>query len=201
MRMKKIGNAFIRGLVILLPSFITLYLLYYFGAGTERVLGKMLKVLIPNRFYIPGMGIIVGALGIVVFGAMVDAYIFKRLYKKYEQLLSRVPLVKTLYGAISDLMSLFSGQAGKAFQKVVMVRIISDEIRMIGMVTREDFSSMPDGLQANDIVAVYLPMSYQLGGFTVMIPRSMIQPIEMSVEDAMRFVITAGISTKKETEE
>lgn len=198
--MKKIGKTFIRGLVILLPSVITIYLLYYFGTGTERVLGKILKIFIPNRFYIPGMGIAVGALGILVFGAMVDAYIFKRLYKKYEQLLSRVPLVKTLYGAISDLMSLFSGQAGKAFQQVVMVRMISDEIKLIGMVTREDFSGLPEGLKLNDTVAVYLPMSYQMGGFTVMVPRSIIQPVEMSVEDAMRFAITAGISTKKETE-
>jgi uncharacterized membrane protein len=65
-------------------------------------------------------------------------------------------------------------------------------------VTREDFSSLPGKLGASDTVGVYLPMSYQIGGYTVFLPRSAIEPIDMSVEDAMRFTLTAGMSSAQE---
>jgi uncharacterized membrane protein len=65
---------------------------------------------------------------------------------------------------------------------------------VLGFVTREDFGTMPVGLGGPDVVAVYLPMSYQIGGYTVLLPRRLVEPVDMSVEDALRFTVTAGMS-------
>ena len=73
----------------------------------------------------------------------------------------------------------------------------SPPIRLIGFVTREDLSGLPKALGEDDRVAVYLPLSYQIGGYMLFMPRSALIPIDMSLEDAMRFSITAGMSTKR----
>jgi len=80
----------------------------------------------------------------------------------------------------------------------VAVRV-SENIRLIGFVTSEDFSGLPQASKAADksTVGVYLPMSYQIGGYTVYLPKSQVDPLDMSIEDAMRFTLTAGVSGGK----
>src|SRR3546814_8834964 len=69
----------------------------------------------------------------------------------------------------------------------------SDLIRLVGFVTVEDLSRFEIAAE-EECVAVYLPMSYQIGGYTAFIPRKLLTPVDMSLEDAMRFVVTAGVS-------
>jgi len=72
---------------------------------------------------------------------------------------------------------------------------LGSDVRLVGFLTREDASGLPDGLaSADDVVGVYLPMSYQIGGFTVFVPKAAVHPLAMSVEDAMRFTLTAAMS-------
>ncbi|MGH8630174.1 MAG: DUF502 domain-containing protein, partial [Burkholderiales bacterium] len=73
-------------------------------------------------------------------------------------------------------------------------------VRVMGFVTREEFSDLPAGVAGDGEVAVYLPMSYQIGGYTVFMPRSQLREIQMSREDAMRFVLTAGVKTRSSEE-
>ena len=72
-------------------------------------------------------------------------------------------------------------------------------MKLLGFVTREDFSDLPAGLAGEGVVAVYLPMSYQIGGYTVMLPRSAIEPVNMSMQDAMKFAVTGGMKAKVST--
>jgi uncharacterized membrane protein len=67
---------------------------------------------------------------------------------------------------------------------------------MMGLVTRSDFKGLPDGVGTDAHVAVYIPMSYQIGGHTIITPKSRIRPVEASIEEAMRFILTAGIMAK-----
>lgn len=78
----------------------------------------------------------------------------------------------------------------------MIVTMGENNFRQIGFITREDFSDCPEGMAADeDTVAVYLPSSCELGGTTALVPRSVVQPIEMSFQDAMRFALTAGMSS------
>src|SRR5690606_14396222 len=91
-----------------------------------------------------------------------------------------------------DFLSFFDSTKKKDFSKVVIVKIGGQEI--LGFITREAFDGLPQGIGGPDKVAVYLPMSYQLGGYTIMVNREMVTPVDMSLEDAMKFALTGGVS-------
>jgi len=195
--MKTVTRMFLAGLAAVLPITVTIYVLYWLGSTAEALLGRGLKMLIPGSLYWPGMGVVAGLALVLVIGALMNAWLFRKVFRWGERLLQRIPLVKVLYGSVRDLMGFFSGSDKKTMRKAVMVAVGNTSLRLIGFVTREDFGDLPAGIGGDDTVAVYLPMSYQIGGFTTMVPRSAIQPIDMSIEQAMRFAVTAGMSEVK----
>jgi uncharacterized membrane protein len=196
--MKLVIRMFLTGLAAVLPVMVTLYVLYWLGSTAEAFLGGGLKMLIPDTLYWPGMGVAAGLVLVFVIGALMRAWLFRKVFRWGERLVERIPLVKALYGAVRDLMSFFSGSDTKAMRRAVMVTVGDTPVRLIGFITREDFGDLPVGIGGDDTVAVYLPMSYQIGGFTTMVPRSAIQPVDMSIEQAMRFAVTAGMGEVKE---
>jgi len=186
---------FLQGLAVMLPIALTGSILYWLAATAEDFLGGMVKVLFPGWRYWTGLGVALGLLLVFGVGLLMNAWITRRLIANAEALLDRIPVVKSIYGGIRDLARFFSPKSREeGFQKVVSVALTGD-IRLIGFVTREDFAALPEGLgEKQDLIAVYLPMSYQIGGYTAYLPRAAVQPLEMTVEDAMRFTLTAGMS-------
>jgi len=195
--MKLVTRMFLKGLAAVLPITVTLYVLYWLGSTAEMLLGRGLKMCIPERVYRPGMGVVAGLVLVFAIGVLTNAWLFRTLFRWSEKLLERIPLVKALYGSVRDLMGFFAGSEQKAMRKAVMVAIGGTPLRLIGFITREDFSDLPAGVGGGDTVAVYLPMSYQIGGFTTMVPRAAVQPIDMTIEQAMRFAVTAGMTGAK----
>ena len=126
-------------------------------------------MLVPDSLYWPGMGVVAGLALVFVIGVLMNAWLFRAFLEWCERLLERIPLVKTLYGAVRDLMGFFSGSDKKAMSKAVVVAVGNTSLRFIGFITREDFGDLPTGIGGDDAVAVYLPMSYQMGGFTTMV--------------------------------
>ena len=155
-----------------------------------------MQLLIPAGFYHVGMGLAVGIAAIFVVGVLMRAYIVRRLFALTEKIFLNVPLIKTIYAALRDFFGLFAGQDDQVSLQVVTVKIPGSDMRLMGFVTRDHFSDLPDGVAGEGEVAVYLPMSYQIGGYTVFMPRSQIKPVAMSREQAMRFVLTAGLKAK-----
>jgi len=196
--MKDVSKDFLSGLMTVLPVALTLFILYWGGSKVEFYLGKLVKVFIPADYYRWGMGLVLGAILVYLVGLLMRGVVFRRLYQWGEDaLLERIPLVKTLYGSLRDLTGYFSSPGKKRFDQVVLVRLGDGSARMVGFVTREDFSEMPLGMVTGDDVAVYVPLSYQIGGYTLIVPRSAVQRVEMPFQEAMRFVLTAGMSAGK----
>jgi uncharacterized membrane protein len=96
-----------------------------------------------------------------------------------------------VYAALRDLLGLFAQHKEPSLQVVSLD--LPGNLRVLGFVTRADFSDAPAGIARENEVAVYLPMSYQVGGYTVLVPRSACTPVDMSREDAMKFILTAGL--------
>jgi uncharacterized membrane protein len=198
LNVKLVIRLFLTGLAAVLPVTITLYVLYWLGSTAEAFLGGGLKMLIPDSLYWPGMGFVAGLVLVFVIGVLMKAWLFRKVFHWGERLVERIPLVKALYGAVRDLMGFFSGSDKNTMRKAVMVTVGATPLRLIGFITREDFGDLPAGIGGDDTVAVYLPMSYQIGGFTTMVPRSAVHPVDMSIEQAMRFAVTAGMGEVKE---
>lgn len=193
-----LSKLFLQGLVVVLPITITLAVIYWFASTAETFLGSLVQFIAPGWRYWTGLGVLLGLALVFAVGLMMNAWITRRLLVYAETLMSRIPIVKSIYGGLRDLAKFLSRDSSKSgFHQVVMVSV-TDNIRVLGFVTREDFAGLPDKLGGADTVGVYLPMSYQIGGYTVFLPRSAIEPIDMSVEDAMRFTLTAGMSNAQE---
>ncbi|HEX5056853.1 MAG TPA: DUF502 domain-containing protein [Gammaproteobacteria bacterium] len=187
---KKLGNLFLQGLIAVLPVVATLAILFWLGVYTEAFLGGIIKLILPVSWYWPGMGFLMGVVVVFIVGLFVDAYIFQRFGEITEGILLRIPIVKTIYNGIRDIAHFLTpSEERKEIGNPVLVRL-TDDMRVIGFVTG---TQMPYECE-EESVAVYMPMSYQIGGYTIYIPRSRIEPLNMPVEQAMRMVLTAGMS-------
>jgi uncharacterized membrane protein len=194
MKRSHVGRIFITGLLTVLPVLATLYFTFWLIAGAERFFSKLLMLVIPAGMYHTGMGLVVAVALVFAVGILMHGLLFRRLFRRIERLMLRIPLVRSIYGALRDLFGLFDHEKDSAL-KVVAVSLPGWEMRLLGFITRDNFSDLPN-IGGDDEVAVYLPMSYQIGGYTVLLPRERVQPVDMSREDAVKFILTAGVKAK-----
>ena len=192
--MKFISRNMLTGLLAILPVVLTLYLLYWLAVTAESALGKLIRLVLPDNWYWPGMGLIVALLFVFLLGLLMHAYVFRSLFGRVEQLLYHMPLIKTVYSAIRDFFDYFSPSGKKEFEQVVAVSIGDTGLKLVGFVTQAIPERLPEGLRDEDSILVYLPMSYMIDGYAVLVPRSRIQPLDMNMEEAMRFALTAGVT-------
>lgn len=191
--MKYLGRVLLKGLVTILPIGLTVYLIYWLGITTESLLSGPIGVFVPEHRYVPGMGLIAGFLLLFLIGVLVNAYVVRRVFAAGEALVLRIPVVKTVYAALRDVTKLVNTDGRKSeLERVVTVNFGPG--RVLGFVTQER-ASLPGAGTAGpqDLVAVYLPMSYQIGGYTLYLPRDQIQATDLKVEEAMRIVLTGGL--------
>jgi len=190
--MNALGKLFLKGLAVVIPAALTLAILWWLARGAERLLGGLLAEFLPAGWYIPGMGLLAAVAITILVGLLTHVILFQRLFAVGEAILNRLPLVKSIYSAIKDFMAYFSPDSKEAMRKVVLVKPPGQTFQLIGFITREDFSRLPVELSVDDPVAVYLPFSYQIGGYTLFLPRSCLEPVDMSFEEAMKLVLTGA---------
>ena len=184
------------GLVTVLPLALTVYVIWWVVHTLEEWLRRALIAvdLVSPEHYWPGLGLITGFALLLAVGSLVNAYAGKIILRYWDDLISRIPFVKTLYGGFRDVLSLLPSGSGEKrdLQRVVLARF--GEVHAIGFVTREDVPAVLNSHGGQQWVTVYFPMSYAFGGYTIYLPRDHVQPLDISVEDAMRLAITAGLT-------
>lgn len=187
--MKTIAHIFLTGLLFFLPLIVTVSLLYWLFVTAENLLKIPLQWMLPSGWYITGMGVVSGFALICSLGILVQTYIIKHLFASIENSIERIPVVKTLYSSAKELLMFFAG-SGEQQNLSRVVRVTFDnELHMIGFVTNED-ASVGD---LDDLIAVYLPLSYQIGGFLVYMPKSRCEVLDIPVNKAMQQVLTAHV--------
>ncbi len=196
-----ISRLFVRGLILILPLAITIYILVWLARALEAALGGLLKLALPKEGwfrYIPGMGLAAGVALIFLLGFLLQSGYFRRLWRWTERQIEAIPVVRLLYNSVKEILTYVGGAQTTAASSVVLVTL-QDGVRMVGLVTRENLKNIADGA-GDDDVAVFLPWSYQVGGITVYVPRSRLTPLDMTVEQGFRFAFTAGVSGAKARE-
>ena len=188
---KYISKTLLSGFITLLPIILTIYLLYWLGISSEKVMGDALRYLLPENLYFPGLGMLSGIIIVFMVGLMMNAYLIRKLFSFGEQILYRLPLIKPIYRAFRDFFDFFSPNK-EGLGQVVSVTL--NGMELVGFVQQEDEQRLPPSFRDRDSVLVYLPMSYMVGGYTLLVPRSDIRRLQMSRDEAMRFVLTAGIT-------
>ena len=191
--MRKIWNTVLKGLVAILPLGLTVYVVYWLAVTAERLFSKVIKLLVPEPYYWPGLGLLIGLVMLYFVGLAVNAYFVGRALRMSDALFARIPVVKTIYLAIRDFMRFFpsSGQ-GSDLRRVVLVQFGPGKV--IGFVTAESDEMLRRSTPAgDDMVAVYLPMSYMVGGYTIFLPRELVETTALSVEEGMRIALMGGV--------
>ena len=193
---KRLSQYFFRGLITFLPLAITVYVLVLFVTWTERTAMQMLRPL-TGDFYLPGLGIALGAALILALGFLMSQRFTGKLLSFIELPFTNLPVVKSIYSSLKNFADYFSPHEQDA-QQVVLLKMPGHGLSTVGLVTRQSMKGLPKGLaELEDQVAVYLPMGYMIGGYTVFVPRSWTTPVDMTVEEAMRMALIAFMSSNK----
>ena len=188
------GKIFKRGLISLAPVAVSLAIVIWLLGTLEEIFSVPLKWLI-GEYYFPGLGLIVAIIFIFFVGIIINNFLIQKITSAFDRLFARIPLFKTVYNSIADVMNYFKPKDREESGKVVSVNI--DGMRFLAIMTRDDFSDLPEGIGEEGEVTVYVPLSYQIGGFAAVVPKSKVKPIDMTVDQGMRFVVTAGMLSGK----
>jgi uncharacterized membrane protein len=197
--MKRLSQYFLRGLITILPLGLTVYLLYALVAWSESLAMQFIRPIVGN-FYIPGLGLILTAALIILAGFLISRDATARLLSWVELPFTNTPVVKSVYNSLKSFADYFSPQhRSETPQQVVIVRMPDYPVEIVGLITRNHLYGLPAGFLPGDRVAVYLPMSYMIGGYSLFVPREWLTPINMSVEEAMRSSLIAWMATRNKT--
>lgn len=195
--MKRLSQYFLRGLVALLPIGLTVYLLYLFLAWSENLARQIIQPIF-GSLYVPGMGLILGVAAVCAVGYAVSKDYLAKVMEFIELPFNNLPVVKSIYSSLKSFADYFSPHGKNTpQQQVVVVRVPGQQMEIIGLVTRDSLWALPEGVTREDRVAVYLPMSYMIGGYTFFVPRVWVHQIDMSVEEAMRSSLIAWMAGKQ----
>jgi uncharacterized membrane protein len=190
--MKRIIRYFIQGLIIIAPSFITIYIIYLIFNFLDGYIQTYLEGFI--KVHIPGLGLVALLVLITLLGFLGQSVFFKPFQIILDRILANAPLVKVVYSALRDLISAFAGKE-KKFNQPVMVKVnmISD-LEKMGFMTCEDLKEM----DVIDKVAVYFPHSYNFSGEMFIVPREHVRLLNISSSDAMKFIVSGGVTKVEE---
>lgn len=183
-----LGRYFIRGLIFLVPVAATVYVI------VEAFL--YIDGIVPLK--IPGLGLLILLMTITLFGVLASTVFARPFIFWGNELLNRLPLIKTIFTSIKDLMSAFVGQQKRFDQPVLVKMYETSQVQKLGFMTADDLSEL--GVDSSK-VAVYLPHSYAFSGNLFIVPVDNITKIDAKAADVMKFIVSGGVTQISEAEE
>ena len=185
---RRLMSYFLQGLLYMAPLGITVFILYALFGFIDGLLQNSIQ-----HFFginIPGLGLIIIVLLITLLGFVGQTVIAQPVKRKIALLLKQTPIVQTVYTAVKDFVEAFLGKE-KKFTHPVLVKVNrSADMEKIGFVTQTDLSE----LNIKDKVAVYFPHSYNFSGELFIVPTENITSLDIPAKDAMKFIVTGGIT-------
>lgn len=188
--MKQLMGWLGKGMLAVVPALVTLYALIWLFTTLEGLLGTPLRAIFGEDLYIPGTGLFLAVGLLIGIGVLIDLYVGRWVVDKMEAMIDRVPVVKSIYGAVRDLLQFAIPGKDEEARRVVAWEC-KPGVWMVGFVTGPAFVAV--GEDEEERVSVYFPMSYQIGGYTFLLPESEVTTLDMTVEEAMKGVLTAGV--------
>jgi uncharacterized membrane protein len=195
--MKQIYQYFFRGLLTALPIGLTIYVIYIMWAWSEKLSELWLRPLI-GEAYIPGMGLFITLAAIIVLGYLISHRLILKLISMVEFPFTNIPVVKSIYLSLKNFADYFNPADENTSQQAVILKSPNHDIEMVGLITQQNVTSLPKGFAIDDRVAVFLPMGYNIGGYTIFVPREWVRPIDMTAEEVMRSSLFAWMMTESD---
>ena len=189
-------NYFITGVVVLIPIGFTLYLTKFIIGISSNIIPKNIN---PNNYLpyaIPGIEIIISILFITVVGGLSLSFLGKRVLKLIDDLFKRIPFLRTIYSAILQMTESFSNKDNDK-KSVVLVEYPRKGVWAVGFATKENTGEMANKTNQK-LINVFVPTTPNpTSGFLLMFPIDDVIYLNMSFEEASKFIVSAGTSTRK----
>ena len=192
----RLRNNFIAGVVVLIPIGITVYLTLFIIKISSKILPKELN---PNHYLpydIPGVEIIISIILITFIGWLSLSIIGKKLLEIFNNILKKIPILRTIYSAFEQMLDMFT-KSNKKSKNVVLVEYPRKGSWAVGFATKENKSEISHKSKQN-LVNVFVPTTPNpTSGFLLMFPKEEVIYLDMSFEEASRFIVSAGSSEPK----
>jgi len=193
----RLRNYFITGIVVLVPIGITLYLTKFFISISSKLIPYDLN---PNNylpFAIPGLEIILSVIFITIIGGLSLSFIGKRILKFVNDLFKRIPILRTIYSAIGQMTETLAPKRGSKKKSVVLIEYPRKGSWAVGFATKDNKGEISKKTNTN-LVNVFVPTTPNpTSGFLLMFPKNEVIYLDMSFEEASKFIVSAGTSETK----
>lgn len=180
--MKSLINYFLKGLLYLIPISVTGYVLYWLFTELDQILG----------FSFPGVGVVLIIVFVTIIGFVGSFLIQLPLFNYLEYQLERLPLIKTIYTSVKDMLKAIVSEK-QGFNRPVLVKVSNDsELRRLGFITNEGMTFLKDG---QNLITVYVPFSISVSGQLYLVPPHYIQAVDGKPADVMKYIMAGGVTT------
>ena len=193
----RVRSWFLTGLLVTAPVLLTVYITWLFVDIIDGWVTQLLPAQFKETLYssIPGVGLIIGAIAITVIGAIAAGFFGRWLIKVGEGLLNRMPFVGTIYGASKQILETVLASQSDAFRDVVLVEYPRKDLWVIGFVTGGTKGEVSTAIK-DETVNVFVPTTPNpTSGFLLFCPKNELKYLDMSVEEAVKLVVSGGIVT------
>jgi uncharacterized membrane protein len=181
----------IAGLLVVLPLGVTAFVLLALFRFLDHLLGPIVAVLLDTE--VPGLGLIAGVIVILVVGALASNIVGRRVVEGFDWLMMRIPLARTIYSATKQFSDSILSQDRGAFKEAVLIEWPRAGLYSVGFVTGETRGEAQEKTKERVINVFIITTPNPTTGFLCLVPESQVIPLEMTVEDALKLVVSAGI--------
>ena len=192
----KVRNNFIAGIVVLIPIGITLYLTIFLVSISSKIIPKEIN---PNHYLpynIPGLEIFIALIMITFIGWLSLSFIGKRLLRVFENILKKIPILRTIYSAIGQMTDTFTS-SDKDKKNVVLVEYPRKGSWAVGFATKDNEGEISDKTKQK-LVNVFIPTTPNpTSGFLLMFPKEEVIYLDLTFEEASKFIVSAGTTNTK----
>lgn len=200
--MARLRAYFLTGVLITAPIGITFYVAWVFIKAVDRAVTPLIPEAYNPETYLPfglpGLGLLIAAVGLTLVGALTAGFLGKYIVRTYERILGRMPVIRGIYGALKQIFETVLAKKSNAFREAVLLEYPRSGIWTIGFLTGETIGEIATAA-GEEVVNVFVPTTPNpTSGFLLFVPRQDIVPLTMSVDDAIKLVISGGIVTPSE---
>ena len=186
----------IAGLLVWVPLGITIYVINWLVTTLDQTLLLVPEALRPERlvgFHIPGLGVVLSFLILLGTGIIAANFLGQRVILAWERLLGRIPFVKSIYSSVKQVSDTLLSDTGNAFRKALLVEFPRPGCWTIGFMTGTPADAVATHLPGEHI-SIYVPTTPNpTGGYFVMIPKANVRELDMSVDEALKYIISMGV--------
>lgn len=188
---RNLRNYFLTGLAVILPGAATIWILWKLLAFVDGFAGRLVAYITPYK--IPGLGVLVTLLLIVLVGIFATNVIGRSLLALWERIVFRIPLVNTIYRAAKEIVETFGENTKQVFRQVVLVRFPRRDTWAVGFVVGEAGEGL-NNKAGQELVKVLVPhVPLPMSGFLLFVPREELIYLDIPVEDGLRLIVSTGI--------